>query len=264
MSTNTLTIKAGIGVLSLAVLLGMTPVTFARTEVKNDPKTIFCDGLDKVEAKIDERITTRETNFDSRKLIRKEKINNKFTERQTALDKNRTTHDGNRATRYSKLEGKASTTAEKEAVASFQAAVEKAVDTRQAAVDVARNTFVAGVNARAVKAESEANTAIDAYKKSVDAAFVKAKNSCVSGTDGATVRASLREDIKTAREALKTARTAIGESTKTELATLRNARKSAIDSAMSAFKVTFEAEMAKLKAAFAKKGKVPLSNATRQ
>jgi hypothetical protein len=150
---------------------------------------------------------------------------------------------------FSKLERRASTTAEKEAVAAFKATMTAAVAVRQAAVDKAIADYRAGLKDKMAARQAALNAAITAYKNAADAAFAKAKLDCASSTNFKIVNNALKASLKAAQDKFKADRQAV-EKLGPDVKALTAAKKTAIDKAISNFKTAADNAKAALKAAF--------------
>lgn len=150
---------------------------------------------------------------------------------------------------FSKLERRASTTAEKEAVAVFKTTMTAAVAARQAAVDKAIANYRLGLKDKMSARQTALNTAITAYKTAADAAFAKAKLDCASSTDYKIINNALKVSLKAAQDKFKADRQAI-EKLGPDVKALNAAKKAAIDKAVSDFKAIAEKAGKALKAAF--------------
>jgi hypothetical protein len=165
----------------------------------------FCTNIDSVLSKMNEGRATVGENRDEKRETRDGKMSDKRGEKTQTLDDKRSEHDQSRMDGYAKMEARATTTEQKAAVAAFKATVEAAVAKRKAAVDAAISTYRTAVD----KLISDRRAAVDAaaatHKSAIDAAQAKAKADCASGVDPAGVRTTMRDAIKAANDAFKTA-----------------------------------------------------------
>ena len=209
----------------------------------------FCTNLAKLETSIANRIPKREEKRDDRLDTRIAKVGNHFQLRLTKLEDHRSDWDKNRIDRYTKMEARASTTAQIAAVATFKTNVDAAVKVRRAAVDSAVKTFQDGVNKLLAGRQTTVDAAFAKLKTDTSAAIAKAKEACANGTDPMTIRTTLATDLKVANDAFSAS---IKPSTtlESQVNALRVTRDAAVKAAIEAFNKVLDAELVKLKAAF--------------
>lgn len=247
-------------VAALAVMAGMVLPTFAFAEegsttvgVRGDASVglgiNFCTNLPNISTTLATRVPKREERRDDKMDKHITTVNGRFQVRLDKLDDHRDQWDENRDQRYDKLEARATTTAEKAAVTTFEANIDAAVKTRRAAVDAAVKTFQDGVNTLLANRQSTVDASFTTLKSAYDAALAKAKASCDGGTAAATVRATFVADIKAANQAFADA-TKPSTSLQASVEALRKTRDASVKAAIDAFQKTLNAEMVKLKAAF--------------
>lgn len=157
--------------------------------------------------------------------------------------------DAQRAQWYATLLAKATTDAQKSAVAEFQATMEAAVKTRRAAIDASVEAFRSSVDASLSSRTSGMDAAATALKSASDAAIATAKASCDNGTEPAAVREQFTADMKAARGTFQSARQSL-EKVRTDASTLAETKNAAIKSAMETFKSAADAAREALLAAF--------------
>jgi hypothetical protein len=191
-------------------------------------------------------------------------LNDHFTQRNTSVAADfdaavgkitaaRAKADADRQAEFARLTAKATTAAQKQAVAAFEAAVNQAVAARRAAVDAADATFRAGVLAAIGQRQTQLKTAATAYKNAVAAAIAAATASCTAGARPETVRANLRAALTTARANLQTARTN-ADKVHPNLDPLKAAHQAAIAQADATFKVAVAQALVTLKVALGTTG----------
>jgi|GEM_PF-1992050 len=209
----------------------------------------FC----KLAANATGKITSRIANRDGL-------LTRKRSEIETRLAKNRTTRDGKLAefrTRwdgrrddvYNKLKTMTTTDAEKAALAEFKLTVEAAVTTRKTVVDAAIKEYRDGMDKIVADHATSVDATVAAYRSAVDAAIQKAKDNCANSTDAATVRETLHNELKTARDKLKSDIQAI-DNISEQLNALMETEKAAVQKAIDDFKVTYENAKNTLKTVF--------------
>jgi hypothetical protein len=174
----------------------------------------------------------------------------KIGQRDADLTGLRSKWDENRAAQFAKLEEKASTDAQKQAVSEFETSVKAAISARRAAIDVAIATFREGVKNLISQRSEDVSSGFTAFSDAVKAAFDKAISDC-KGTspDAASIRTTLRSSIQEARTKFQQDRQnapKVGGN----IQSLIDARRAAVQKAMDNFKAAMETARANLKKAF--------------
>lgn len=162
----------------------------------------------------------------------------------------RTQADTERTSNFGKLEAKATTDAQKQAVQTYETAVKNAVTIRRAAYDAARQTFRDGVKSAIDSRRSTITSQTDAFSSAVQSALSSAEASCNTDSSvsaGQTARTTLVASLKTARETFQADRKndATVGSQATQLAATRDAAFKAADQ-------TFQASMTTARTALQK------------
>jgi hypothetical protein len=242
-SKKILTIVLG---LAIATNLFLPVASFAQTTTVANR---FCTNIDKILSPIDQRIADREGKLQAKRQEISDNLAKRINERDAKKLENRNVRDDNRDAQYAKLEAKATTDAQKQAVASFKTTVESAVSARKATVDSAIQALRQSVDQSITARKSAVDAAINAFKNSRTAAMEKAKADCVAGVDAKTVRETYRTSMKAAQDKFKSDFQAI-EKLKGSFETVRAERKQAVEKAIADFKVVMEKARADLKTAF--------------
>ena len=103
--------------------------------------------------------------------------------RENSLAELRKKQDERRNEYYKKLEERAKTEEQKEAVLKFESQIEAAVKTRRAAVDAAIAAFQKGMDDAIAQKTDSAEAAAAAFQSAVQAAFSQGQSDCESGID---------------------------------------------------------------------------------
>ncbi len=154
-----------------------------------------------------------------------------------------------RQARYTTLNAKATTDAQKQAVKAFQTALEAAVTARESAVDAARGTYRAAVDALLVQHKSDVSVVLAAYRSDVQAALATAKNDCTAGKDPATVKSAFQTAMQAARDARKSKADQAG-SLNTQIQALAKTRNDAVGAALQTYQSALQTAVTPLRAAF--------------
>ncbi len=161
----------------------------------------------------------------------------------------RTSQEEKRDELLKKLGASATTDVQKQALATFKAAVSAALKTRHDAIDAANSAFDLGVKDAILKRKVALDAAVKTFADAITAAMTKAKADCAAGVDAATVRATFKESAKAAKEKLKADRAA-AEKVGPSIQPLIDARRKAFEKAHEDFKTALEKAKEALRAVF--------------
>ena len=209
----------------------------------------FCVRIDEVISRVDQQITNRTTQLQ----VQRQKGINKLTERRNARNEraveNRIKRDGNRTEHYAELEARATTDAQREAVAAFRSTVESAITARKTAIDSATQSFRQSLNQVMTARQTAIDTAVNAFQSSQTTAVNQARADCTAGIDAKTVRETFHANIRTAQAQFNNERQII-EERKDLIEPIRGTQRQAIEKAIADFKATMKKARADLQAAF--------------
>lgn len=209
----------------------------------------LCSRLGNYISKMETRITDRESKILSRRRERQEKWSDRLTDWDEKREAQRDRAEARMAEFFLKLEARATTDAQKQALAVFKAAIQAAIQVRKTAVDAAILAFRTGVETQLSQRKIQTENAVLAYKNAQKAAFDKAKSSCDSMIVPGTVLETLKTDLKTARDNFQAARTAI-EKAADKIKALNETKKAAFGKAHQDFKAALEKAKADFGLAF--------------
>jgi hypothetical protein len=217
-------------------------------EVKNN----FCAIFSSAQIKAKEKIADNAGKIEIKRSQNLINLTQKRLSRDTKLAENKMVLEEKVIGNFSKLEKRASTTAEKEAVAAYRAAVSKAISDRREAIKAATDAYRSGLD----KAMAERKTAISKatadYNASVKAAYEKAKADCAAGLDEKTIKSNLKTALAAAHGKLVKDRQGI-EKLKVDIKPLLEVRQKAMEKIKADFKAAMEKAKADFKAALVKK-----------
>jgi hypothetical protein len=240
--------KASLLSIGLLFISGVAlPVALVRAEENEIERTNnFSEQSSKnveIRSKLCERYTSGR--FSSNLNEKEDKVQNEFGSRGTELNTKRSENDLNleelranadakRQEHYTKLLENASSDNQKTAVVTFQAEVEFAVADRRSTIDAARGAYRNGVDAAIASQKSSYQSAIADLKTATDTAIAKAKVSCEEGMSSSEVSATLKAELKAAKETFIQATKNV-ETLREQLNALRETRKSAYETAKTVF-----------------------------
>ena len=145
------------------------------------------------------------------------------------------------------LQAKATTDADKAAIAQFKLEMKAAFDARKTAVDAANATFRAGIDKAVTDRKTAVQAAADGLRAAVKAAFDKAKADCAAGVAGATIKANLKASLDAAHVKYRTDMQA-AEKVGANAKALAETRRAAIEKANTVFKAAAQKARDALKA----------------
>jgi hypothetical protein len=209
----------------------------------------ICAAVNNLSDKIGQKMIDSGAKFEKKKADNNNALAERQGKRDSQLAANRANWNEKSDKQFVKLERRASSTAEKDAVTAFKTAMKTAIATRQAAVDKAVADYRAGLKDKMSARQVALDTAIVTYKAAQQTAFDKAKADCAANVDQKTANNTLKAALKAAQDKFKTDRQAI-EKLGPNVEALTAAKKVAIDKAVSDFKVAAEKARIALKTAF--------------
>ncbi|MFA6475827.1 MAG: hypothetical protein WCV68_00265 [Candidatus Paceibacterota bacterium] len=249
--------KNSVKILSVALLLGLIfpAVSLATTTPKGEKiKTVGANICTNLVTKLENQNKKLADQL-SKFQMRKDEQSQKISENRLNADERRlgvrAKVDENRDNRFSKLEARASTTEQKAAIATFRATLASTTEARRVAVDAAVKAYRASVDQTLGTRKTAVQAAQTTLRASIDSILVKAKADCSANVSNQTIRKTVNDGIKAARQ--KFAETVKTLDKKADvLKTATEARKTAVDKAEKDFKTAYDKALADLKAAFQK------------
>ena len=212
----------------------------------------FCSRISELTLKVDQRINDREAKLEKKHQENLDKFAVNKSERNAKKEEGKDKRDANRQEHYSALEAKATTDAQKQALAVFESTVEAAITARQTTIDATIASFQADIKRAMDNRKVAVDAAVSEFKNAEDLAIDKAISDCASGIDQKTVRATFIASMKTARDKFQSNKQAI-EKLRASFEPLRATRKAAIDKAIQDFKIAIEGAKNELKIALGQK-----------
>ena len=210
----------------------------------------FCARIDEIASRIDRQVTNRTTKLETRRQEGINQLAGRRNARNERAVENRVKGDENRAEHYAKLEARAITDVQREAVAVFRTTVETAITARKTAVNAATQSFRQSLNQVMVARQVAIDTAVNAFRGSQATAVNQARADCgVDGADARTIQRAFHASIRTAQTQFNNERRSI-EAHKDLIEPVRATQRQAIEKAIADFKATMEKARADLRAAF--------------
>ncbi len=209
----------------------------------------FCERIDEIISRVDQQVTNRITSLE----VQRQRGINKLTERRNTRNEraleNQVKRDRNRTEHYAKLETRATTDAQRAAVAAFRATTELAITARKTALDSATQSFRQSLNQEITARQTAVDAAVNTFQSSRITAINQAKSGCAAGVDAKTVRETFHTNIRVAQAQFNNERQEI-EKRKDLIEPIRVIQRQAIEKAIADFKTTMEKARTDLQAAF--------------
>jgi len=178
-----------------------------------------------------------------------EKLSRQLNNVQVRQKDSRENADEKFAEHIAKLEERAQTSEQKQAVAAFKTAVSKAIRDRRAAVDEARDEFHDGLADLADDRNTAALQAAERYRTAVKTALQNAERSCGQNVEPAKIREQVKTALEAGREEYGNKEDGLSKYRKSanELAEVKN---TAVKTAQETFKTAIAKAIDDLKKAF--------------
>lgn len=224
-----------------------------KEEIKIQVQGEFCGRFAETTGNITEKMSGVRTKIDELRGNREATMEDRRDTRDENLNGIRSTQDARRVEWYAKLESRATTDTQKDAVREFEKTVDSAVEVRRDAVDAAILAFRSGVDSLVSGKKNSAETAAETFQGAVDAAVSRARADCEAGKDPETIRNTFRASLKGAKTQLSTSRKSV-EGIGSQVDALAKVRNESIRKAVQAFDASLASATEKLKAAFSENG----------
>ncbi len=209
----------------------------------------FCNRFNSQSQKYKDDLSVKVVNLQNQINNEAQEIKTDRQNSDNALQQDRAKWAQNRQDIYSKLNSKATTDAQKQAVAAFQNAVEAAVTARESALDAARAAFRQGINQIIPQHQADVKQVLAIFQSSIQTAINQASSQCASGTDSATIRAALQTALQNARNTRQAGIQKI-DKVGPQIQQLVQARNAAIKQAMQVYQTALQNVVSALKSAF--------------
>jgi len=208
----------------------------------------LCSRISALATKVDQRIANRQSNLDGKRnqiSLRLQKIQD---QRASQLAAKREKWDNARAVHYEKLESRARTDAQKQALTQFKQEVDAAIAARRTAVDLALANFEQGISEALISRRSSSDAVLNEFRNSIRAAFGQTESNCASDKQFSEIRESLRSGLQAAKDGLSSDVQSI-DKLGAQVSELVKARNEAIQQAVQDFKAKMETARDNFKAA---------------
>lgn len=194
-------------ILSVAFFGVSTHSVFAFDTLAQNARTTdanFCASVKTLSAVPDE-IAATQKKYEASADTRLKALNDLRADRDRARFDERNTREKNRLEHYVKIEARAVTTAEKNAITAFTRTVDQAIVKRKTAYDTAAVSFRKGINDAIQARNTELEQAIGVFKKRVVSAIERAEKDCRTMQDSKRARDTYLSLLRDARTAFQDA-----------------------------------------------------------
>ena len=221
------------------------------TEGKNEGNEDrgFCARISSVVSKIDQRIDHYTNRLTERRTQNQNRVEERRQERSNRFKEKREKWDTNRAEHFERLEERAQTNEQKQAMLEFKQTITQAISNRRATINVAIENFRNRVSDIKTSRKFSIDSLILDYKNDIKTALAQAETACQGGTEPGTVNKDLRDQLRQIKEDFVAERQSI-ERIKNETQLLIVIKKEAIKQAIDGFKLTMNQAVEDLKAEF--------------
>lgn len=230
----------------LAITLVAPSLTFG-VGVKSGAN--FCENLNLKLDRYGGNVQTRLGNYEARKGEQLKKVVDNRAKADAKRNANRLKADEVRSGYLKQLEERATTTAQKEALAEFKKIVEQLATTKRQELDKSVVDYRSAIDNNLTDRQTAVVKAQAELKTAVDTAIAKAKADCLAGVDQAVVRKETMKNIQEAQakfrdsvKGLDKVRNTIGKQAETQ--------RTAIDKIQDSFRSAYQEAWQKLKNAF--------------
>ncbi|MCX6791202.1 MAG: hypothetical protein NTV62_03375 [Candidatus Gribaldobacteria bacterium] len=228
------------------------------TTPKANNNQAFCDKILQLGENFSQKVAQEELKLEEERDKKIQLADDHRGEIDQKRSQNRASWSENRLEQFAKIEERAQTDAQKQAVIKFREAVSTAIADRQSKVDTAVTIFRKGMDDALSTRKSTVDEAVKAFRQKVGAIYAKAKTDCETGVAVNTIRNDVKQGIKTAQDNYKTARGKIDKKAEA-VKSLTEAKKKALEKAMEEFRIMLEKAKKDLKVAFPKTEKTATS-----
>ena len=211
----------------------------------------FCTNISNFATKIQKQVADLNKQLDQDKNKMAQDVDKDKHDQQGQLNSERDHANQLRGADFTKLEQRAQTDAQKQAVQVFETAVNAAVAARRTAIDKALADFKTAFDSVFQQRQTNLDAARNAMIAALNAALQKAQTDCTAGVDPSTVRQNFSTALKTAQQNFVNSRKSLDKAGP-QVKALEKNRNTAIQKANSDFNAALKAATAQLKLAFPK------------
>lgn len=213
----------------------------------NAKESAFCTVIANKSGNLNNSISGELTRLENKYEFNKENQLAKEKILQDNLAAARGNLDAARAKQILKLEEKARTEVQLQALNNFETAVKTAVTARREAVDLARTNFQTGAKQLIAARQAEVKQTITNRQNALAAALKKAQDSCLAGVNPREIRAAYQAELKSIQTQYQAAHQVVTRFS-TEFEALKTTRRAAYQEAEAVFKTTVNKAKEDLKA----------------
>ncbi len=221
----------------------------------------YCSRFGTLSQKYEQNVAGQIGKLQSRIQAQIQKVQTNRKDLDDKLAQNRQKWTQNRDNLYARLNARAKTDAEKQAVATFKGAIEAAVAARENAVDAARNTYRQSADQLIDQHRSAVEQVLNSFQAAIQAAIGQAQASCTAGTAPAHVRTAFQQALEAARQARKAGVQEV-DKIGPQMEALAQTRNAAIQQAMTTYQNALHAAIAALHQAFNEPAATPAATTT--
>ncbi|MEP7162430.1 MAG: hypothetical protein ABI747_01560 [Candidatus Moraniibacteriota bacterium] len=208
----------------------------------------FCADFTSTQAKIAKEFSEKRGKLDVFLKDKDQNLDDERNARDAKLEEARSKADQRRSEWYLRLEARAKTDDEKDAVTKFKQTVEKAVENRRESIDDAIADFRKSVDSALTSRQSSMETTRDAFQAAMDVALEQVKTDCDNNLTTVNIKKKFKDNLKVARAKLSSDKTNL-DKVHDDIQTLATARRTIIKKAQVDFDAALASATAELKRA---------------
>jgi len=221
---------------------------FAETRQRPDGDGVFCSQLSVTEARLNSGIKSKLDKISSERTTHINTMAKRFDKHSQKLIEDREQWDKNRREHYVKLEEKATTDSQKQAVKDFEETVDAAVAKRRATVDSAIAAFRNTINSQVSGRTGSLDNLITSYEAALSDAKISAKQNCANPATVASAHQTFRGQLELARKNLQEGKSGV-DKIGNAVSVAADVKRKTIGDAISEFRTTLSRARDSLKIA---------------
>ncbi|MEN9649716.1 MAG: hypothetical protein RL094_683 [Candidatus Parcubacteria bacterium] len=235
---------------ALVITLAQPGMAFADTRDKSQKNISneFCQQTTSLRTSLLTKFSDKELHKQASSTSIIKKLSDKRSQIDTTRAQSRQKEDVKRTSHFSGLEAKATTDAQKQAVATFKTSVQTAINARRVATDTAIKNYRTGVDALIAQNGTTSLQIKQRLASSTVALVDKVKARCAQGADSKDVRLEFKSGLAEIKNSFNSNVKDLS-AVKTQIEALEKIKKAAFAKADADFKIAFDTARTVLKSA---------------
>lgn len=189
--------------LSILTVLAFHGTVNAEAELtRESTNPLICNRMDELSNKIEKNLSNKQQALDKRRNEQSKKIQNNHDNKTAEITKLRNQWDKNRSNHYDKLNEKATTQEQKDAIEQFKNAIESAVAKRRATFDQATQDYRDTIDYAINNKQNGIDQVVSIYKTNIGLAKDQLNQDCQQNKTDSEIRSKFNKSIEEAKNAL--------------------------------------------------------------